>query len=157
MSICYSDIMHHFHHSYASNMVNLYFKHLLYICHLMKNPRRTALSTTCGIYVRHTPPPQLICGLVRNGLLPQRFQLCANGFVMLFTTWFLSQNATSSCWNNTYYSDKICWKKSMKKIRTSKSNYLFSEMCPSPVSQSCRLLTNFSRVTRPTVATRTCC
>lgn len=89
MSICYSDIMHHFHHSYASNTLNLYFKHLLYICYLMKNPGRTALSTTCGTYV-HTPLPQLICGLVRNRFLPQGLQLCENGLVMSLETCFLS-------------------------------------------------------------------
>lgn len=89
MSICYSDIMHHFHHSYASNTVNSYLKRSLYICYLMKNPVRTALSTMCGAYARHTPLPWLICCWAGNRLLTQHLQLRANGLVISLAAWGL--------------------------------------------------------------------
>lgn len=150
MSVCYSDIMHHFHHSYASNTVNLYFKHLLYICYLMKKPGRTALSTTCGTYVQHTLLPQLICGLVRNRFLPQHLQRCRNGLVTSLATRFLAQNTRSSYWNNRYFSDTICWKRAWKNLHKKKQLLVFQS-----APQSCSLLPHFSHVTRPTVAIRT--
>lgn len=94
--------------------------------------------------------PQLICRLVRNRFLPQHLQLCENGLVTLLVTCFLSQNTRSSYCNNLYFSDKICWKRAWKYLHKKKQLPVFWN-----VSQSCRLLPNFSHITRPTAAIRT--